>query len=292
MRLKFEDSTVALTYLQIKLSEQYNPDITINNTYYKMYNNKYGFAHYVAKYLNTMYPPLDDAYSIDLPDSTFDSSRTLTDSISIMNYYLCDNKGNKLENNLVGSNIDITKNSIFQQIYGNDICAIFNIDDPPLLTSASILTAKDENDKLYIVSPYLEPLWNRIVNLGYVEKLDNIAKTERIYNMSQWNIDKGICELDDLVMSYLLGRTITPNSSMEDIYYVQQLMIGSQIDNKDRGIWYSPSGNLTKIIMDYQKLKVNQYTTDPIFVTGYFDIFTEASILKDRGEQTYGIRGL
>ena len=70
-------------------------------------------------------------------------------------------------------------------------------------------------------------------------------------------------------------------------------MINSNtIANKDRGIWNSDSGNLTDIIMNYQRLKVDTNSSDPIFVTGYFDIYTEAAILKDRGEKIYGIRGL
>ena len=79
---------------------------------------------------------------------------------------------------------------------------------------------------------------------------------------------------------------------MEDIYYVQSLLMGSYLQERDKGIWDSDSGNLTDIIMEYQRRKVNAYTSEPIFVTGYFDIFTEGAILKDRGEQTYGIHGL
>ena len=37
---------------------------------------------------------------------------------------------------------------------------------------------------------------------------------------------------------------------------------------------------------------MNTDTTNPLFVTGYLDIFTEAQLLKDRGEQLYGIHGL
>lgn len=293
MRLLFNNTTMALTYLQIKFSEQYDPNVEINGEYYKVFTNKYGFAHYIARYLNTMYPPLTNTYSKDLPDETFNTTKELTDSISIMNYFLCDNKGNRLENNLVGPDIDITQNSTFQQLYGNDICAIFNVNDPPLMTSYTQLIEKDpETDQPYITSPYLDPLVRKITALGYTERIKDIAKTDRIYKLATWKHEKEICEIDDLVMSYLLGRTITPNSSMEDIYYVQSLLMGSYLQEKDKGIWDSDSGNLTDIIMEYQRRKVNAYTSEPIFVTGYFDIFTEGAILKDRGEQTYGIHGL
>lgn len=293
MKLLFNDITIVLQYLQIKLSEQYNPNIIINKEYYTSINNKYGFAHYIAKYLNTMYPPLDSSYDKSVPDDMFDNTKTLTDGISIMNYFLCDNKGNKLENDLVGPNINISEDSIFQKLYGKDICAIFNINDPPLLTSYEDLIQKiPETEEYYIKSAYLEPLLQKIEAFNYRDRIDEEAKSERIYNLSSWNIEKDICEIDELVMSYLLGRTIAPSSSREDIYYVQQLLIGSSLQVEDRGIWNSSSGNLTELIMNYQRTRVSPYNTDPIFVTGYFDIFTEACILKDRGEQSYGIHGL
>lgn len=292
MKLYFKDSALTLTYIQIKLKEQYNPDIIINNEYYISFNNHYGLAHYIAKYLNMMYPPLDSSYSVDLPDSAFATPKKLTDPISIMNYFLCDNMGNKLENNLVGSDIDISKNSTMQKLYGNDICAIFDINDPPLLTSYDNLIDGPQSGQYYIVSPYLDPLLQKIEAFNYQDRINNLAKEERIYNMEMWETSKSICEIDDLVMSYLLGRTITPSSSREDIYYVQQLFTQSSIPVESRGIWNSSFANLTDLIMEYQKSKVSMYSSDPIFVTGYFDIFTEASILKDRGEQTYGIYGL
>lgn len=292
MGLNFGDSSIVLTYLQIKLKEQYNPNVMVTGDYYTVNYNNYGFAHFIAKYLNTMYPPVGDTYSTDLPDNAFDNPKTITDTISIANYFLSDNNGNVLKNDLVGPDIQISDTSVFQKIYGTDISAIFDIQDPPLMTSYTDLSMKDGQDHYYINSPYLETLLKRIEHLGYIDRINDNAKKDRVYTLPIWETPKQICEIDDLVLSYLLGRTITPESSMEDIYYVQQLFLGSDIPNADKGKWVSSSGNLSDSIIQYQKLKVDPYITHPLFVTGYFDIFTEASILRDRGEQTYGIHGL
>ena len=88
------------------------------------------------------------------------------------------------------------------------------------------------------------------------------------------------------------------NSSREDIYMVQKLMIHDrEITQKEKGIWCMPGMegtqfDLTQTILNYQKLRVNPLNTTPLFVTGYYDIYTEASILKEVGEDTYGIFGL
>ena len=52
MNLKFEDSNMALVYVQTKLKESYNSDIIVNGDYYNGFNSNYGFAHYIFKYLN------------------------------------------------------------------------------------------------------------------------------------------------------------------------------------------------------------------------------------------------
>jgi hypothetical protein len=71
---------------------------------------------------------------------------------------------------------------------------------------------------------------------------------------------------------------------MEDIYYVQKLLIGDEnIAREEKGIWnyVRPDGRtLTDIIIDFQKNCVNKYNAVPIVVTGYFDIFTEKAALS------------
>ena len=302
MKLNFKDINLALIYLQIKLKEQYNPNILIPGDYYITSNNNYGFAHFIARYLNTMYPPLkmytgdlsediDDSYRSDLQDEVFESTKSLTDTISIANYFMCDNEGNKLVNDLIPDN-DKESTSTYRNIYGTDICAIFDVMDSPLFVSVDDLTAEDEHGQPVIKSDYLKPLLDKIRDFNQTEHINEVAKSDRIYNLYTWDTDKQICEIDDLVLSYLLGRTITPTSSAEDIYYVQRLFYGEYVPEIDKGVWTSDYGNLTDTIKEYQKLHTNPILTNPLFVTGYFDIFTEASILRDRGEQVNGLYGL
>lgn len=267
MNLQFNDNNLALVYLQTKLKEEYNNLIIINGDYYKNFNNNYGFAHYVVKYLNLVYPPANPAmYDENLPDETFEVALTPNDCISIANYYQCANNGTKLllpeiENGMINNlypDTDYAHNT-YIDIYSHYISSIKRSNDSPIF-----------------------------INDDY-----SINKKERIYNLYSWRTDKGICELDDLVMSYLLGRTIGPNSSREQIHYAQKLIIGeSNIQINDAGVWDSNSGNMTDLIIQYQRAHINVDTTYPLFVTGYFDIYTEASLLRDRGEQLYGIYGL
>lgn len=297
MNSNFKDKNMILTYLQIKLKERYNPNTLINSEYYTNIYNNYGFAHMIAKYLNTMYPPMDSSYEPSTDDEErFNSIKQPTDCISILNYFLCSNDGHRI--NLADVyDKDLTESeSIYKQVYSTDICALFNIFDAPLQMTYDKLFATDPETGQYLIkSSYIKLLKTTIDAQGqdFITNMNNIAKRERCYYLFNWSTPKKICEIDNFILSYLLGRTITPYSSREDIYYVQQLMITTNtIANRDRGIWNSNSGNLTEIIMNYQRLKVNTNSSDPIFVTGYFDIYTEAAILKDRGEKSYGIRGL
>ena len=317
MRLNFKDKTLALNYLQIKLKEQYNPDILITKDYYETSNNNYGFTHFIARYLTANYPPLQSAVTEDnkpiveidskydstldeegvavLPDETFNSTISLTDTISITNYFLCNNKGEKLTNNLlpdINGEIVLSNTSVYQKIYGDDICRIFNILDPPLFTSYTALKNWDASGEQIKKPTSLAPLIKQIEMYHLESSINKTAAKDRIYYLEPWTTEKGIAEIDDLVLSYLLGKTITPNSSAEDIYYVQKLFYGDVIPEMSKGIWASDYANLTDTIIEYQKIHVTPRADNTLFVTGYFDIFTEASILRDRGEQTYGIYGL
>ena len=298
MKLNFKDSNLVIKYLQIKLKEQYNPDVLITGDYYITNNNNYGMAHYIARYLNTIYPPLmvnpenpkdliiDNAYSINNSDDVFDTVRSLTDTISIANYFLCNNKGEKLYCDLLPPPPveEEEQETLYRQIYGHDICGIFNVLDSPLFVTTDLLDTAPVD--------YRKPVTDKIHDYYLADNINNTAKKDRIYPLDKWESDKEICEIDDLVLSYLLGKTITPNSSAEEIYYVQRLFYGEYIPEVDKGVWSSDYGNLTDTIKEYQRAHTNPVLTNPLFVTGYFDIFTEASILRDRGEQTYGIYGL
>jgi hypothetical protein len=85
---------------------------------------------------------------------------------------------------------------------------------------------------------------------------------------------------------------------MEDIYYVQKLLItGRDIQRFEKGIW-CPEGyngtiyDMTQTVINYQKQIVSTGNQHNVFVTGYFDIFTEAFALKEAGSKSYGILGL
>lgn len=278
MNLKFGDTNIVLKFLQIKLHEQYNPNIKVNSTYYETFNDNYGLTHFIAKYLTDMYPSLDtEAYSSIIPEDYDKSRRNLTEPISITNYFLCSNTGDKLRGEYK-TNPDGTKSYIdpdYERIYGEYHNRKYIIDflDPPIL-------CRLENKRDFSDSKATFP-----------DVKNNYPQYQNIYTLQNWKIPKAKCELDDYVMSYLLGRTITPRSSREEIYYVQKLLIGD-VENPYRGLWVSPRGNLTELIMNYQKTCVNVYDNIPIFVTGYFDIFTEAALLRGKGEQSYGIYGL
>ena len=266
MNLKFDESNLALVYLQTKLKEDYNNLIVVNGDYYKTFNINYGFAHYIFKYLNMMYPPaIESMYSVDLDDSVFETPLTTTQCMSIANYFVCDNRGNKLVPPPISSDGyisyvgDETAYNTYIDMYGRQINVIKRRNDLPIF-----------------------------LNNDYT-----LNKEDRVYNLYNWKAEKSICELDDLVMSYLLGRTIGPNSSREDIYYAQLLLIGKEhIEPTDKGKWDSDSGNLTNLLIDYQQSQINTDKTHPLFVTGYFDIYTESSLLRNRGEQLYGVYGL
>ena len=271
MNLKFDDSNIALIYVQKKLKEQYNPNVIINGKYYKRINSDYGFAHFIARYLEAMYPPLGTTDYDSLDAQTFKTQRNLTDVVSIANYFLCNNKGNKLIVPDINANgqipLDLTltvETKPYIDMYGYNIKGIINSNDLPLFLNS-------DTDFEHI----------------------SLSVKDAIFYMYEWNTSKDICEIDDYIMSFLLGRVIGPNSSMDEIYYAQQLLINTdKIAITDRGKWESNSINMTEAIIEYQRKHINIYDKHPLIVTGYMDIFTEGALLKSRGEQQYGIHGL
>lgn len=278
MNLNFKDDNLALIYVQTKLKENYNSDIIVTGDYYTAFNKNYGFAHYVFKYLNTFFPPLGtNSYDVNVADDNFNIPKNPTDVISIANYFASDNKGNKLR---------------FPRWADDDNHTLFpKENDVYWTTHPEQLVYKNIYSRYIgkVVKRYDMPIFTKYSD----NRIDYPNKADRIYNLYMWRTNKEICEIDDLVMSYLLGRTITPNSSMEDIYYAQVLLLGeNNIAVNDRGLWISDSGDLTNIIATYQASRMNVDTTHPLFVTGYLDIYTEAQLLKDRGEQLYGVHGL
>lgn len=111
-----------------------------------------------------------------------------------------------------------------------------------------------------------------------------------------YNKDKSKYDIDDLVLSFLLGRTISPNSSVDEIAYVQKLFMNiyDTYVPKSLGTW---DNALTNIIFNYQRriniddtntamdnTKINNLQLDKLRLlpTGYFDIYTEKYLLSEQ----------
>ena len=108
-----------------------------------------------------------------------------------------------------------------------------------------------------------------------------------------FNSEKQAFNIDDFIASFILGRTITPYSSMEDIDYVQRLLeenLYIEYSPEVRGKWDS---SLTNTLYEYQKELNERYSTaknpeeadkdyNVIIPTGYFDIITEKYLLQDK----------
>ena len=53
-----------------------------------------------------------------------------------------------------------------------------------------------------------------------------------------------------------------------------------------------PAFDMTQTIIDYQRSVASQSMIPNVFVTGYFDPFTEAHALREYGDDYNGILGL
>ena len=256
MNKKFGDSGLSIHFIQQLLNETYNSTVHVNGEYYKTFDMNYGLAHFLAKYLDRTYPVLDSATKEDyanIPDGG--EVRPIDKPISIMNYFLCDNKGNRLHFN----------DTIYNTIY-NEYMRVPDGGQPLY-------------DGKYMIKTDL-PLFTNYDTETHMYSIDD----NTIFNMVSTRKQKDICEIDDLVATFLLGRVITPWSSREEIYYVQKLLLGEDnISSKEKGNWnyVRPDGmTLTDIIINFQRQCVNVHSDIPLIVTGYFDIFTEKAALS------------
>lgn len=310
MKSNFNDSNIIIRYIQQMISESYNSYAKINSEYYETFDMNYGFAHYIAKYLDYMYPILDPITRSEYNNISEGTIRNIRQPISVMNYFLCDNQGNRLRYSPYFK--DANGNPIF--VDSNNFSELYKKQRYPynkIYNQYMVVYYDSENDKL---QPYMGNYFNykdtplfitydKIDNLGHYNYFvdDNV-----IFTFSEWANDKQICEIDNFIGSYLLGRTIGPRSSMEDIYYAQRLLIRNRnIEQFEKGIWCpktDPYGNscegtiydMTQTVMNYQRSIVENSITNNynIFVTGYFDIFTEAYAVKEVGVRSNGILGL
>lgn len=264
MNKHFGDSSISIHFIQQKLNETYNPNVYITGEYYKTFDMNYGFAHFLAKYLDANFPVLDSATKEEYATIQYTTpQRPLNKTISVANYFLCNNRGERLH----------FDDDIYLAMY-NEYMRLHRSTDPA--TYGRYLPMY--NGKYMIKSDL--PLFTT-----YDAETQTYGMNDNtLFNLATWSRVKEICEIDDYIASFLFGQTITPKSSMEDIYYVQKLLIGDEnIAREEKGIWnyVRPDGRtLTDIIIDFQKNCVNKYNAVPIVVTGYFDIFTEKAALS------------
>jgi hypothetical protein len=280
----YGEKSIVISYVQQLLSETYNSKVNVTGEYYKHFDMNYGLAHFIAKYLDYKYPLLD-AQSIDDYKNIDDKSvRSITKPISIANYFLCNNTGGKLKYNPYKELTD-TENLEYANIYNKFMILVNKGTDGET-------DIEPENNRYFIKTDM--PLFSKYNKDTNTYSVDN----NTIFKLTHWSKKKQICELDDFVTSFLIGRTITPTSSMEDIYYVQRLLIRDrEITREEKGVWCLPNAegtefDLTQTIINYQSERVNELSTNPIFVTGYFDIYTEACARKEMGDVENGICGI
>lgn len=276
--IDYKDKNIVIQYIQQIISETYNDKVLVNGEYYTVNDNNYGIPHYIAKYLDYMYPALDSVVAQTYEDAKTNndidqSKRSLTQPISISNYYLCGSDSTRLSYDV---NSSFESNTTYSKIYSKYMCVGsdgspmypdgFNKNDMPLFT-----------------------YWNPSTGLYDV-------RNNTIFTLESWQKDKDVCELDDLVCSFLLGRVIGPKSSREDILYVQRLLIKDRtLTEQEKGQWKmgnDPAFDMTQTIIDYQRSVASQSMIPNVFVTGYFDPFTEAHALREYGDDYNGILGL
>ena len=113
-----------------------------------------------------------------------------------------------------------------------------------------------------------------------------------------FNADKKDFDIDDFISSFIIGRTITPISTMEEIEYVQRLLEDSFYLTYSANVYGEWDKGLTNALYDYQVQlnkrysnnkntvnedgTINKYNYNVIIPTGYFDIITEKYLLQDK----------
>lgn len=271
----YKDKNIVIQYIQKLLYETYNDNVLINAEYYTVNDNNYGLPHFIAKYLDYMYPPLDENTKQAYEDAKINNnlgSISTSEPISILNYYLCGSNSNKL---YYGS-------SDYMNIYSKEM--LLRTDVSQTTGSFDAQDHFNSSDIPLFIYPNSE-----IIGKYYI-------RNNTIYQIDSWLKDKDVCELDDLVTSFILGRVIGNRSSREDIAYVQKLLIKNRsLTDKEIGQWKmgdDPAFDMTQTVINYQKSIASKSMVPNVFVTGYFDPFTEAYALREFGEEHNGILGL
>lgn len=258
MRLQYNNQHISLIYFQKLLQETYNNRVIVSGEYYESFNTLYGLGHYIYKYLNYSFP-IPEKYA---KDGEIDLN---TDVVSISTYFANDNNGHRLD---YTDDTYLKTYNPYQR--GNELGTI----------SKKYI---DIND----------------VPIGY-ELIDGSVKkvAMKIDTIKPYKIEKGVFEIDDVVASYLFGRTITPWSTREDIYYAQRLILGDgNVPERIKGLWTYGEYDLTDNIVEFQRRicalnDKNTVSNNKLLITGYFDVFTEARALQNGGIDYNGIHGL
>lgn len=297
MKSNFGDSSIVIHYIQQLLNETYNDNAIVNGEYYTTYDMNYGFAHFIAKYLDTMYPLIGQQAKKEYAENDGTVVRDITKPISVTNYFLAGNNQTRLQYSQVDQ--FITRNNTHYTIYDKD--SLYNKIYNEYMTLARTI---DEHGVVVGYKPTYRGKYTVKNDLPIFFDYDKDSDTytlneNKIFTLTPWDIQKNICEIDNFIASYLLGQTIGPKSSMEDIYYAQKLLIRDrEITKQEKGIW-CPKGmegtmyDFTETVQAYQAARVNKQSNVPLFVTGYFDIFTEGIALKEVGGMADDtIRGL
>ena len=75
MNKYYGDTGVSIHFIQQLLNETYNSKIYVSGEYYKQFDMNYGFAHFIAKYLDQRYPLLDSESITEYKNHMSDTSQ-------------------------------------------------------------------------------------------------------------------------------------------------------------------------------------------------------------------------
>jgi hypothetical protein len=248
---------------------------------------------------------------IDINDFTEDTLKVFIDTLcSILNTYGY-GKFDKDLHTISDTNVDYSVNIRYNtDENGQDTPDIIELDINNIVDTQYYDRLVAVFDSTYCrrlsnLSSYIA-LWldNRYPNL-ITDDITNATNYDLIFSNIcayfvngniDYNNDKSKYDIDDLVLSFLLGRTISPNSSVDEIAYVQNLFMNiyDTYVPKSLGTW---DNALTNIIFNYQRriniddtntamdnTKINNLQLDKLRLlpTGYFDIYTEKYLLSEQ----------
>ena len=190
--------------------------------------------------------------------------------------------------------IELDVNDLVDAQYFNRLVAVFDSTNCRRLSNLSSYIA------LWLDNRYPNLITTNTINATNYDLIHSNMCAYFVNGNTDYNRDKSKYDIDDLVLSFLLGRTIGPNSSVDDIAYVQKLFMNiydTYIPNS-LGIW---DDKLTDIIFNYQR-RINIDDTNTamdstknniqldklrLLPTGYFDIYTEKYLLSEQKDDMF-----